>query len=181
MHRSGRIPVHREAAGAAMAARRPRAQAALRSFRSWVAPGSADGRYGARGGSPRAVSGRMRRSGRTARMPKGNHGQGATTRALTRPLSTSFLSRVSTKIPCWGCCALGYKVVKVRICTCSTKCLAPGSNHKVPSGVVNVRSSHNRAIRCFLGWRVSVAELPSDGNLQKSRFPAITGRARLDL
>ena len=24
-------------------------------------------------------------------------------RALTAPLSTSFLRRVSTKIPCWGC------------------------------------------------------------------------------
>jgi hypothetical protein len=33
------------------------------------------------------------------------------------PLSTSFLRRVSTKIPCCGCDALGYKVVKVRICT----------------------------------------------------------------
>ena len=41
-------------------------------------------------------------------------------RASTRPLSTSFLSRVSTKIPCWGRTALGYNVVKVRICTCAT-------------------------------------------------------------
>ncbi len=47
----------------------------------------------------------------------GNHGQGATTRALTWPLSTSFLSRVSTKIPCCGRAALGYKVEKVRMCT----------------------------------------------------------------
>ena len=49
--------------------------------------------------------------------PIGNHGQGATTRAPTAPLSTSFLRRVSTKIPCWGCEALGYNVVNVRICT----------------------------------------------------------------
>ena len=48
---------------------------------------------------------------------KGNHGHGATTRALTTPLSTSFRNRVSTKIPCVGRAALGYKVLKVRIRT----------------------------------------------------------------
>lgn len=47
----------------------------------------------------------------------GNHGQGATTRAVTSPLSTSLRSRVSTKIPCCGRGALGYNVVKVKICT----------------------------------------------------------------
>src|ERR1700680_1391543 len=47
----------------------------------------------------------------------GNQGHGATTRALTAPLSTSFLSRVSTKIPCVGRSTLGYNVVNVRIRT----------------------------------------------------------------
>src|SRR5258708_40156311 len=47
----------------------------------------------------------------------GNQGHGAATRALTAPLSTSFRSRVSTKIPCVGRAALGYKVLNVRIRT----------------------------------------------------------------
>src|ERR1700730_18776968 len=47
----------------------------------------------------------------------GDQGQGATTRALTTPLATSFLRRVSTKIPSWGCNRFGYNVVKVRIRT----------------------------------------------------------------
>ena len=47
----------------------------------------------------------------------GNHGQGATTRALTAPLSTNFRSRVSTKIPCVGRAALGYNVLNVKIRT----------------------------------------------------------------
>ena len=47
----------------------------------------------------------------------GNHGQGATTRASTAPLSTSFLKRVSTKMPCWGRLSLGYSVVNVTIRT----------------------------------------------------------------
>ena len=42
------------------------------------------------------------------------------TRAATAPLSMSFVRRVSTKIPCWGRNALGYNVVKVRICTLQT-------------------------------------------------------------
>ena len=47
----------------------------------------------------------------------GNQGHGATTRALTAPLSTNFRSRVSTKIPCVGRAALGYNVLNVRIRT----------------------------------------------------------------
>src|SRR5712691_13279319 len=59
---------------------------------------------------------------KTERSPKlaeanGNQGHGATTRALTAPLSTSFRSRVSTKMPCVGRAALGYNVLNVRIRT----------------------------------------------------------------
>ena len=60
-----------------------KARAAPRSSRSWAAPDSADDRRAARAGSPRVGMRAKRHSGRTAPEANGNHGQGATTRALT--------------------------------------------------------------------------------------------------
>jgi len=37
--------------------------------------------------------------------------------AATAPVCTNFVSRVSTKMPCWGRAALGYNVVNVRMRT----------------------------------------------------------------